>query len=219
MASTKTSKSKVESVVRTLEVDIVIGRLYPRERLIEEQLAERFGTTRHVIRQAIVELDAAGLVVREVNKGATVCEYSAEEVDQLYVVREILERQAALMIQLPIEKTVFDSLKQIHNAHAVAVESSDMMTVVATNKEFHQRLFGLCGNQFLSEMINDMAKRSNLVRFIVATSQDYLRQVVLEHSQILEALAGRDQHRLAELCVEHLQPSRRMYLERRGPFN
>ena len=210
MASTKTSKSKVESVVKTLEVDIVIGRLYPRERLIEEQLAKRFNTTHHIIRQAIAELDAAGLVVRETNKGARVCEYSPEEIEQLYTLREILEHQAALMIQLPIEKTAFDSLKQIHDIHAAAVDSSDMMTVVATNKEFHQQLFSLCGNRFLSEMINDMAKRSNLVRFAMATNQDYQRQIVLEHAQILEALTGEDQHRLAELCVRHLQPIRRM---------
>jgi DNA-binding GntR family transcriptional regulator len=216
MASKQTSVSKVQEVVRALEVDIVLGRLYPRERLIEEQLAKRFDTTRHAIRQAIVELDSAGLVVRETNKGATVCEYSPEEVDQLYMVREILERQAALMIPLPVEKSALESLQQIRDVHAAAIESSDMMTVVAANKEFHQHLFCLCGNQFLLEIINEMAKRSNLVRFTSATSLKYLRQAAQEHGQIIDALAAQDQKKLAALCVEHLQPSRRMYLERKG---
>ena len=215
MAPRHASVSKMQEVVRTLEVDIVLGRLYPRERLIEEQLAKRFDTTRHVIRQAIVELDTAGLVVRETNKGATVCEYSPEEVDQLYTVREILERQAALMIPLPVEKAALESLKEVRDIHAAAIESSDMMTVVAANKDFHQRLFCLCGNQFLLEIINEMAKRSNLVRFTSATSLKYLRQAAREHGQVLEALAAQDQKKLAELCVEHLQPSRRMYLERK----
>ncbi|MCG6930018.1 MAG: GntR family transcriptional regulator [Desulfofustis sp.] len=218
MDQRKRSISKVQEIVQALEVDIVIGRLYPREHLVEEQLARRFDTTRHVIRQAIVELDAAGLVVREANKGASVCEYSPDEVNQLYTVREILERQAALMIQFPIDQPAFNTLEKIRAAHAAAVESSDMMTIVATNKTFHQQLFSLCGNQFLSEIINDMAKRSNLVRFTTSTSKDYLRQVVVEHSQILDALAAGDQQRLALLCVEHLQPSRRMYLERKGPL-
>jgi DNA-binding GntR family transcriptional regulator len=122
------------------------------------------------------------------------------------------------MIQFPIDQPAFNTLEKIRAAHAAAVESSDMMTIVATNKTFHQQLFSLCGNQFLSEIINDMAKRSNLVRFTTSTSKDYLRQVVVEHSQILDALAAGDQQRLALLCVEHLQPSRRMYLERKGPL-
>ena len=65
--------------MRALEVDIVLGRLYPRERLVEEQLAKRFETTRHVIRQVLIELERAGLLVHEPNKGATVCEYTAEK--------------------------------------------------------------------------------------------------------------------------------------------
>lgn len=207
--------SKVERVVRSLEVDILLGRLYPRERLVEEQLARRFHTTRHVIRQALVELELAGLVSRKANRGVTVCEYSSAEVEKLYQVREILEREAALLIPLPVGAEHLLRLQKICAEHTAAVDKYDMASVVAANKAFHQKLFRLCGNPFLADTIDEMAKRANLVRFTSSTSRSYLRRASEEHHEILEALKGTDNAVLASLCIKHLQPSRRLYQERR----
>jgi len=208
------SPSNVQVIVRTLEVDIVLGRLYPRERLVEEQLANRFKTTRHVVRQALLELEIAGLLVREANKGAMVCEYGADEVNQLYQMREIVERQAAMLISLPLDPEYNAQLGVLCDAHAAAIKASDMLRVVAANKEFHQVVYRLCGNTFLSDVIDEMAKKSNLVRFTSSTDLTRLKQARDEHYLILEALKKYDNKVLAEICVKHLQPSRQMYLER-----
>lgn len=210
------SHNNVSLIVRTLEVDIVLGRLYPKERLIEEQLARRFKTTRHVVRQALLELEIAGLVVREANKGATVSEYSGDEVNQLYQLREIVEQQAALLIELPVDAKPRRRLKKICDQHAEAIKKSDMIGVVAANKEFHQVLYRLCGNHFLADVIDEMAKKANLIRFTSGTDITLLKKASDEHYQILETLKKDDNRALAEICVKHLQPSRMKYLERRG---
>ena len=210
------SKNNIQAMVRTLEVDIVLGRLYPRERLIEEHLAARFKTSRHVVRQALLELELAGLAVRKTNKGVMVNEYSAEEVNQLYQMREIVEHQAALMIQLPIPKPAWQRLNAICKNHSAAVDKSDMIRVVAANKEFHQVLYRLCNNIFLADVIDEMAKKANLVRFTSATDPSLLKQARDEHYQILDALKNEDSEALAQLCINHLQPSRHMYLEKRA---
>src|SRR3982074_1639926 len=85
-------------VIRRLEEDIIFGRFAPGSRLVEDALMTRYGATRHFIRQALVPLERTGVVRREKNIGATVCSYSAEEVRQIYEVRELLARQAVLMI-------------------------------------------------------------------------------------------------------------------------
>lgn len=216
MARESNSLNSVQLIVRALEVDIVLGRLYPRERLVEEQLAKRFKTTRHVVRQALLELEIAGLLVREANKGATVCEYSADEVNQLYQMREFVERQAAMLIPLPVAEKDWTKLKGICDEHTAAIEESDMLRVVAANKEFHQVLYRLCGNAFLADVIDEMAKKANLVRFTSGTDMTLLKQARDEHCQVLEAILQDDSEALAEICVKHLQPSRQMYLEKRG---
>ncbi|MCP3055496.1 GntR family transcriptional regulator, partial [Aurantimonas sp. LRZ36] len=65
-------------IAAALEEEIVFGRLHPRERLIEEELASRFEAKRHIVRQALVELERLGLVERVRNRGAVVRLYSAE---------------------------------------------------------------------------------------------------------------------------------------------
>lgn len=206
----------VQDIVGSLEVDIVLGRLYPRERLVEEVLTKRFKTTRHVVRQALRELEIGGLIVRETNKGATIHEYSADKVNQLYQMREIVERQAAMLIPLPVAENQLLQLKRICDDHAAGIEESDMLRVVAANKKFHQVMYRLCGNDFLANTIDEMAKKSNLVRFTSSTDQSLLRQARDEHYMILERLGKDDNEKLAQICIQHIQPSRLMYLNRRG---
>ncbi|MGO8098747.1 GntR family transcriptional regulator, partial [Rhizobium leguminosarum] len=75
------------SIARALEEDIILGRLAPGTRLTEDTLLARFHVTRHFARQAIVQLETMGIVVRERNKGATVRSLTARQVQEIYDVR------------------------------------------------------------------------------------------------------------------------------------
>src|SRR5277367_5929443 len=72
-------------VVSKLEEDVILGRLHPRERLVEDDLMARLGAKRHVVRQALAELERMGVVERIPNRGARVRAYDTKEVQQLYV--------------------------------------------------------------------------------------------------------------------------------------
>lgn len=208
------SLEAVQQIVATLEEEILLGRLYPRERLIEDQLTERFGQKRHVVRQALSDLEIMGLVVREAGKGAVVREYSPEEVNSLYQMREVVEAAAANMIDLPVKEEDYAKIRKICEQYADAVEKNDMKTVIDCNKRFHREVYCLCGNPFLIDVIENMAQRSNLVRFTSSRDRELLHQARDEHFGILEALAETDNQALAKLCVDHMQPSRQRYLER-----
>src|SRR5947209_18568512 len=97
-----------DDVVARLEEDIIFGRLAPGARLTEDALMSAYGTSRHFVRQALVDAERRGIVRRERNVGATVRFYSAEEVRQIYEVREMLTRQAALMLPLPAPRNLID---------------------------------------------------------------------------------------------------------------
>ena len=99
--SALTREEEQAEVIRRLEEDIIFGRFAPGSRLVEDTLMTRYGASRHFVRQGLFQLERQGIVLREKNIGATVRFYSAEEVRQIYEVREMLTRQAALMIALP----------------------------------------------------------------------------------------------------------------------
>ena len=71
----KSGHLTLSDVVKELELDIVLGRMRPRERLVEDELMTRFNAKRHVVRQALSALEQIGLVERKQNKGAKVKDY------------------------------------------------------------------------------------------------------------------------------------------------
>ena len=79
---------QVREIVSALEEQIVLGWLMPRERLLEDRLTAQFSCKKHVIREALTELERMGLVERVLNKGAAVRFLSPEAVGQIYTVRE-----------------------------------------------------------------------------------------------------------------------------------
>ena len=74
---------KEADTVHALEEDIIFGRLAPGTRLVEDALLARFPVSRHIIRQALYQLEKLGIVTRERNKGAMVRQLSPEEVRQI----------------------------------------------------------------------------------------------------------------------------------------
>ena len=130
-----------------LETDIVFGRLRPGQKLPEEELAERFGATRHQVREALSRLERTGIVVKERNKGVTVRRYGIEEVGEIYEVREILQRHAALRIPLPAPKESIVALEAIHTEYEEAIARGDFHAIQKSNDRFHTELFRLCGNE------------------------------------------------------------------------
>jgi len=78
-----------------LEEAILEGELKPGERLRAEALAQRFGTSRTPIREALLQLEGQGLVEVEPNRGAVVRTFDRDDVLDLYEVRALLEPAAA----------------------------------------------------------------------------------------------------------------------------
>src|SRR3954471_21159970 len=133
-------------IVQRLEEEIALGLLSPRERLVEDDLLARFNVKRHVVRQVLAELELMGMVTRRPNRGATVRDFTTVEVEQIYFVRELLERTAVEVMPLPVAPEVARTLQDIHARHCAAVRAGRLRDVFRLNLQFHQTFFDACGN-------------------------------------------------------------------------
>ena len=201
-------------IARALEEDIIFGRLAPGARLTEDMLLSRFDVTRHFVRQALMQLEQMGVVERERNKGARVRSLTADEVRQIYEVRELVQRQAALMIRLPAPARLIDELGAIHEEHGRHIASGFLRGVHEANDRFHLVMFGACGNRYLVRTIEQYMRFSLPVRANSMADPALLEISHSHHRLMIEMLKGQDQWALAQLCVDHLQPSKRRYLDR-----
>lgn len=201
------------TIANRLEEDIALGRILPRERLIEEELALRFGVNRHVVRQALMDLESFGLIVRQKNKGAMVRDLLPEDVVNIYAVRELLEGKAAELIALPPPPEVIARLKEIQAQHGKAAAAGELANVFRLNLLFHKTFFAACGNPHLAEAIQHFALKAHIVRSLTVGDPGLLERAVEEHYKILEFLARADRPNLVRTVVEHIIPSRDAYLE------
>jgi DNA-binding GntR family transcriptional regulator len=200
-------------IARSIEEDIVLGRRGPRERLIEQDLCDRFHTHRGDVRLALFELEKKGLVERIPNRGATVRGLTPLEVKEIYAVREELEVMAVRIIPFPVAPHDIHQLEELQRQHAAAIGSGDLLTVFYSNLRFHQVLFGLCGNACLIETIDLLAQKVYGIRSYANAFPESLERARRDHVDMIKALRGSRRDKLIVLTRRHLKPSPEAYIK------
>lgn len=200
-------------VVDALEEDIVLGRLHPRERLVEDVLIERFDAKRHTVREALAALERMGLVQRVPNRGAFVRELAPIEVENLYAVRELLELEAARRVVERSTGELVDTLTAIQRRHDAATRARDLASAFRLNIAFHRAFFERCGNPELVEAIEAFGQKAHGIRSLSLGRSGYLSQSGREHWAIVRALQRRDAESVVALCRAHIQVAKRAYID------
>lgn len=202
-----------DRIVQRIEEDIVFGRLHPRERLVEEALAERFGVKRHIVREALADLERRGLIERFRNRGAMVKAYTPEEVEQLYAVRALMETSCAEMLPLPMDPARLTELEALQDEHDAAVAAQDLPRIFRLNVQFHRVLYAGCGNPYLAGVIDEFAQKTHAIRFYSVVQPETIAYARDDHRAILKAIRDGDRQSLMAICRRHLMPSKEAYID------
>jgi DNA-binding GntR family transcriptional regulator len=211
-----TREEEQAEVIHRLEEDIIFGRFAPGSRLIEDTLMTRYGASRHFVRQGLFQLERQGIVLREKNIGATVRFYSADEVQQIYQVREMLTRQAALMILLPAPASLIAQLKELQRTYCAEADAQNLRGIHEANDAFHVALFSACGNPYLVRSLQDYMNLTLPMRAKNLADREGLALSRQQHEFMIELLQTQDNWALAQLCVDHMRYSKSDYLDRIG---
>lgn len=199
-----------------LRREIIFGQRPPGARLVENEIAERFGLGRHVVRTVLADLERMGLVERRPNRGVVVVEYSRAEIEHLYEMREILQRAAVLRIPMPAPRAALALLISCNEAFLARLQSGDLDGAVEANNAFHRTLFDLCGNPFLARAVEDHWQRSAAVHSYAIGTPAMATESHQQHQAMIAALQAQDRDTLAELCTEHMLPALRAYQKVQG---
>lgn len=205
-------RAVAQRIATRLEEDIVLGRRHPRERLIEQDLCERFNTHRGDVRLALFELEKKGIIERIPNRGAAVRDLTPDEVTKIYAVREELEVMAVRVLPFPVAASDLDQLVELQRRHSAAIDAGDLLTVFYGNLHFHRALFGLCGNACLIETIELLAQKVYGIRSYANAFPDALDRARRDHLDMIKALRASRRDDLIALTRRHLKPSPEAYI-------
>jgi DNA-binding GntR family transcriptional regulator len=189
------ARSLVDLVVARVRADILRGAFAPGEHLVEEQLTRRFGTSRAPLREALRLLGQQGLVEHLPRRGVRVTELSARDMDELFGLRDALER-FALQTALDGGEPAPDRLAALERA-VVGIERAGESAEgrAAAHREFHLALVGLAGHRHLLRVYEPVLLQLQLYMATnmrreaeVRTPEDGARR----HRDLYEAIASGD---------------------------
>jgi DNA-binding GntR family transcriptional regulator len=215
---TDTGKAEVSTasvssalVLRKLENAILSGYFKPRERLVERDLLAHFDVSRTIIREVLKMLEGKGLVRITPYRGAIVVDLSAEEVEEIFFLRQKLEAIAARLV---VENTTRIEIQRVKRLCKELEKHLSRKTdqMIEKDNEFHRALFQTSGNSYLNEMIDHLGKKAHMVKFNAWSLPNRIEQSILEHRAMIAALERRDAEAFEKLVTDHLFFSKNSYM-------
>ena len=152
------------------------GALPPGERLVERDLAERLGVSRAPVRDALIRLEQGGLVASAGRRGREVSVLSANDAWEVYTLRAALEGMAARIAATVRDPDAVASLEAIVSEMRDKAQGTEIRTLAALDKRFHETMCRAAGN-------------ARLVRAWVAMS-DQIRLLLQIDAQVADAQYG-----------------------------
>jgi DNA-binding GntR family transcriptional regulator len=196
--------SSTEIIVQALTKAIVDHRLQPGAKLAEQKLADHFGVSRTLVRQALLQLSQHRLIRLEPARGAFVAAPSVTEAKDVFAVRRMIEAEMTRLFVRQVTPSKIKALKEhvLREKKAVALKDAAGRTELLG--DFHVRMAELTGNDVLAQILGQLISRCSLIT-LMYQSAHAAEHSHAEHEHIVEALAAQDETRAVKLMLLHLQ--------------
>jgi DNA-binding GntR family transcriptional regulator len=177
------------------------GELKPGSQLGEAELARRFGVSRGPVREAMQRLTQEGLLVAIRNRGLFVVDMSENDIRDMYLAREAIERAAARKIIDDDNTAAGDELLEIVERMACAATPAEVSEL---DIGFHERLLQLAHSTRLSRMHKTFITETRMC--IHALDETYAKSEVRaeEHRALATAIRAGDRELADRLLIAHM---------------
>lgn len=177
------------------------GDFRPGDRLVENELAERFGVSRTPVREALQRLETQSVLVRD-GRSLMVATLSHDQMAELYAVRTELE---ALAARLAAQHAAREEIRVLH--HMVEEDRAflgDAPALARANRRFHAQIHRASHNRYLVQQLGMVHRSMALMATTSLAAEGRGEAALTEHLAIVEAIDARDGGAAAEALRQHL---------------
>jgi DNA-binding GntR family transcriptional regulator len=192
-------------VFKTLRDAILRGDLKPGERLMEMHLAEGLGVSRTPIREAIRMLEQEGLAITIPRKGAQVAGMTEKDLYDVLEIRDALDELAVSKACEKVNKKSLSKLAEAMRDFEKSVASGNVRAIVSSDEQFHDVIYAMTDNPKLVNIVSNLREQMYRYRYeYVKDNADY-RQLVSEHTCIVDGLRRQDKEYVKSVMHTHLE--------------
>jgi DNA-binding GntR family transcriptional regulator len=195
---------QTERIVSTLVQAIADHQLKPGAKLGEQRLADHFGVSRTIVRQALFRLAESKLVVLSAGRGASVACPSLEEAKQIFAVRRTLEVQLVKDVTRSATAKDIQKLRRHLKEEQLALRSGKAGERIRLLADFHVIMAECSGNKVLSALLFELSSRCALITMLYQ-SGSAAQHSHDEHGRMIDAIEAGEAKLAAKLMEEHLR--------------
>lgn len=202
-----------DQVYRHLLAEILSGRMAAGSILNEVELAARLSVSRTPIREAITRLTATEVAEVRANKSAVVRPFGAEQLRQIYQVRECMEGLAAELACPNITDDDLRRLDQLVQMTIAAGIAQSPETCHQLDTELHRTIARRSGNEILAREIERFHDIVQMMRERLANRANAVEDAFHDHERIIGALRAGDPARARQEMINHIRSSGRFAID------
>ncbi len=187
---------------------ILNGRLAPGVHVSVRPLCEEFGLSATPVKAALTALEREGFLVLHPHRGFFVPEVDREDMQELYELREVLDGIAARRAAaLPDRDELVARLSALLERQTAEVHANDLTGYSDLDVQFHQEILVAAGNGRLQHVAENMIGQLRLGRATSARVPGRPTAALVEHGEIIAAIAAGQQHQAERLARRHVRKS------------
>ena len=197
-----------EIAYEVLKKAIITGEIPAGERIVETDYADRLHISRTPLREALRKLERDGLVEYVMRRGVIVHAFTAEDVEQIYTIRNCLE-----MLTLPdiIDKATPEDIASLRERLAVMDEldkKDDVEALSPLARDFHTALTSISGKNRILRVIEGQDEYITRFSAMAIRQESRLDEAHQEHHLLVDYVESRDLPRFQELMQHHIEASK-----------
>ncbi|TWD93435.1 DNA-binding GntR family transcriptional regulator [Neobacillus bataviensis] len=201
----KKENTTQDKVYKQIQKAILFGGISSDEIFTEVQLAEMLNTSRTPVRAALQDLVKEGLLVSIPRKGVTVRRITQEEQDEIFLLRSSIEVQVVKKLtEVITSPDQLKILRLIVKEQQEAKENEDAIKFIELDHEFHLSLTRLANFSIIEEVLQNLHNLTQLMGLKAVSKHGRMKNVIKEHSEIIEALETRNAELASAVILNHL---------------
>ena len=208
MKISESAKSKSQNVYNMIKHSIIVGELAPEQELIEAELCEKYDASRTPIRNALVKLEADGLLDNEPNKGCRVSAITFQFATEVLDTRTALESHALRICCRKKDPKIIETLYRLVLQQKECLASGKKDEFIEMDVYFHRTIVESCGNSIWLSFWETVMVHIHRILTISMYRDTVLESAVDVHSRLIKSIASGDEEAVTKEITNHFNDLR-----------
>ena len=202
-----------------IRAHLLSGAMAAGEQITEDQLAQISGVSRTPVREAVRRLEDELLLVRSDTKRLFVADWSRDDIEEMFVLRQMLEGHAAERAASRLSREQIAALETVNRDLTAAVEQTtpDVARFLEANRAFHEVIIDAAHSPRLAQLLARLVEAPVVLRTARTYTREDLLQSARDHDELIAAFAARDPDWARAVMGSHLRRAFHTFARAVGP--